>query len=165
MATTQSGSLTTAQLTAIRTDVTANSDLNALARNEDGFTAMAALYNAQASPNFTVWKTALTLQQIGDAVDATELVGLSTAKLAQLQALLLFGPVNPSLPNRQAAFGQIFNGAGGVLTRTALLVIAKRFASRIEKLLSTGTGTDVSPATLQFEGLIDRRDVALALAN
>jgi hypothetical protein len=152
--------LTTAQILLVRNDVIANPDLNAFPRSGDGYVGMATLYNLPAFPNWTVWKTSVTLAALGDAIDATELVGLTTGKLTQLQVLLGFGPINPSLTNRRAALDQIFSASGGTLTRPALLALYKRLATRIEKLLSTGTGSDVVPATLGFEGLLQAADLA-----
>lgn len=40
--------------------------------------------------------------------------------------------------------------------KNALLDALRRTATRAEKLLSTGTGTNASPATMSFEGLFDK---------
>jgi hypothetical protein len=135
--------LTNAQYLALKNDINADGALapKFAAGGADNFAAIAAAYNAKV-PAFIVWKTAVDLMSIGNAVDATELVGLTTGKLTQLQCLLLFGDVNPSIANRRSAFDQIFNAASGTVTRPALLALWKRSALRIEKLFAVGTGTD-----------------------
>lgn len=147
--------LTTAQLQAIKTDIAANPDLAAFPSNGDGDFAVAALYNALASPAFTVWKTAVSLNQIKDKFDGSELSGLTTANTSRLQTVALYSPmgVNPSLAATRVFFADVFS-VGGV-TAAALLALWKRPATRLEKLFATGTGSDASPATLVFEGTIN----------
>jgi hypothetical protein len=53
--------------------------------------------------------------------------------------------------------------ASNTTTRASLLVVAKRTATRAEKLFSTGTGTTATPATLGFEGSLSPDDIVSAL--
>jgi hypothetical protein len=66
----------------------------------------------------------------------------------------------------RAAFDDVFSGtgAGAVNNRAHIVAMSRRLASRIEKLLATGTGTTGSPATMGFEGPISYRDIQLARA-
>lgn len=152
--------LTPAQKTTLKTHIQANGDTNTLFidGNLDG---LAALLNANASPAFTAWKTNVTITQVGDHLVATELAGLSTLNATRLQTIVAFssGGVNPSLADRRAFFDDVFSGAGGVLTRAKLLLLWKRLATRTEKLFSTGTGSDASPASMTFEGLVSSADL------
>jgi len=56
----------------------------------------------------------------------------------------------------------VFSGAGGATTRANLTAISKRDATRIEKLLATGTGSDAVPAVMAFEGNVSYQDIELA---
>lgn len=153
--------LTTAQLQTLKTDIAANTatvqfggspvQINALPNTPDANAEIAAWYNGQASPSFTVWKKFVTITEIGDKINGTELAGLSSLNATRLQTVVVLsaGGVNPSLTDRRQFFDDIFSGAGGATTRAALLVLWKRLANRIQKLLSTGTGSDASPATTQ----------------
>jgi hypothetical protein len=156
--------LTPAQLTTLKADIAANSDLNSQPNNSDGNLAIANLYNLNASPNFTVWKTNVPIGSIGASFNAAELAGLSTLNNTRLQSLAMYlaAGVNASRADTRAFFDDIFSGAGGVNTRAALLILWKRLAKRGEKLFATGTGSDASPATLVHEGNITPTDVQMA---
>lgn len=167
--------LTAAQLQTLKADLAANTatvvvagntvainSLDTLAeRNTDSADAVAQWYNGTASPSFTVWKKLATLNQIGDAINATELAGLTSLNISRLEAIATYSPagVNPSLADRRQAFDDIFSGAGGTNTRASLLALWKRLANRAEKLFATGTGSDASPATLSFEGALTFQNV------
>lgn len=127
--------------------------------------ALANFYNALATPTFTVWRTSVKNDDIGDAMNGTEVAGLTSADLARLQVLAAYsgGSQNPSRADRRAAFDAVFSGAGGANTRTALAALWRRAATRAEKLLATGIGTDPSPATLGAEGLITPQQMSDAL--
>lgn len=156
--------LTSAQLATLKADIQADSTLNAKPNNPDGNTDIANAYNANASPLFTVWKTNVTITRVGDAFNGTELAGLTTANQTRLQTIAQFSPmgVNPSLADRRQFFDDVFSGAGGTTTRANLLALWKRLARRGEKLFATGTGSDASPATLTFEGVLTYQDVSQA---
>ncbi len=65
------------------------------------------------------------------------------------------GSVNPSIGSIQAAFADIFSGAGGATHRAHISAMSKRKANRLEKIFATGTGTLASPGTLVVEGEVD----------
>jgi hypothetical protein len=141
-----------------------NTAINAIPNNDDGHFAIAAWYNLQASPDFTVWKTNVPINQIGDKINGTELAGLSTLNNTRLQTavVLASGGFNPSLVDRRAFFDDIFSGAGGTTTRANLLILWKRLCSNIEKLFASGTGSNAAPATLVVEGTVSYQDIANA---
>lgn len=158
--------LTDAQLQALKADISADPVLNALPKNSDGAYEIAQRYNTLASPAFTVWKTAVTSQAVGQAMSSSEVAGLTTANTSRLQVMEQFsgGLFNPSLADTRAGFDSIFSGAGGAVTRTALLALWKRKATRAEKLFASGTGSDAAPATLSFEGALSYQEVEQARA-
>lgn len=149
--------LTPAQVTLVKADILANTDLNSQPNTLDGAFEIARLYGLQASPNFTVWRTQVSVMEIGNAFNGPELAGLTNLNNVRLQTIAQYSPdgVNPSLSQRRAFFDDVFSGSGGTVTRANLLALWKRLALRIEKLLATGVGSDASPATLNFEGQID----------
>lgn len=156
--------LTQQQLTALKTDILAQGSLATAVSTRDG-EAIAAFYKTQASPAFTVWKTQVSIGEVGKSFNGAELAGLTTANLTRLQtiAMYLAAGVNPSIAGNRQFFDDVFSGAGGTNTRAALLVLWKRLANRAEKLFATGTGSDAVPATMAFEGEISSADALNAL--
>lgn len=160
--------LTPSQMTSLKAHIVASGDLNIFPNSSDGNFEVAKLMNVAASPGFTVWKKSVSINEVGKSFNATELAGLTSTNNTRLQTLAIYlaGGVDPSIPGVQAFFNDIFSGAGGTNTRAALLILWKRLASRAEKLFSTGTGSDASPATTAAnigEGfLITAQDVETA---
>ena len=157
-------SLTTAQLITLKAAIAAevNSVFVALRQANDE-TGMADWYNAAGT--FVVWKSNVTVTQVGDSIVGTELAGLTSLNITRLQTIVLLSPagVNPALADRRAFFDDVFSGAGGVLTRAKLLALWKRFAKRGERVFATGTGTDTVPGLLTFEGNLTAQDISDAL--
>lgn len=168
--------LTNGQLTTLKTDITntsaptgqpgpfASTPVNACPNNSDGNSAIAYYYNQLASPTFTVWKTRVTVTQIGDAINGSELAGMTQLNVTRLQAIADHSTdgVNPSRTDRRQFYDDVFSGAGGAQTRTNLAALWRRFSSRVEKLYATGTGSDASPATMVTEGALTIDEVQLA---
>lgn len=157
--------LTSQQLTALKADITTNAaaigQVNIDQRNGP---VIAAFYNANASPSFTVWKTSVAIAVVGDAINGTELGNLTTANTSRLQVIQGFfmqRGVNPTKADTRQMFDDIFS-TGGV-TKASLLILWKRLATRAEKLYATGTGTDPSPATLVIEGNLTGQNILDAL--
>lgn len=169
-------SLTTAQYQALRNDVAANTNapggssvyastpINQIPNNSDGNDAIAAYYNGLTAPAFVVWRTSVSIGDVGKTFNANDLAGLSSLNTQRLQNLAswLSSGVNPSLASVRQFFDDIFSGAGGSATRTALLALWKRSARRVETLFATGTGSDAVPATLVVEGTVASRDIEMA---
>lgn len=172
-------SLTSIQFTAIKADILASPDLAAHPNSPDGNFEIARLYNLPAAPEFWVWRTSVSKSELVNAT-STDPDGLTTRTfnwtgsgfITRAQGerdafMALFngaGHVNPSLPQVRQAFLDIFSGntAPAPSNRTHLQNIARRLATRLEKLLATGTGTAVAPATMGYEGLVSYRDIERA---
>lgn len=159
--------LTAPQLAALKAAILADGTLSVLPQNSDADFTIANAFNLNASPAFTVWKTNVPAGTVGDNLNGTEVAGLTTANISRLQLIFQFSEfgVNPSLIDRRQFFDDVFSGAGGTNTRAKLLILWKRLATRAEKLFATGTGTDPSPATLVFEGVLSYQDVTTARAS
>lgn len=160
----QAQTLTTAQLAVMKADILADGTLNAFPNTGDGNSAIADLYNAQAAPTFTVWKSNVSIVATGQAYDGAEWAGMTTANHTRLQTVAqwLPGGYNASTASVRAMFNDIWSGAGGTVTRASLLVLWKRTSTRVEKLFATGTGSDAVPATLVWEGRISYQEVQRA---
>lgn len=148
--------LTQAQLVTLKADIIAASDpecvaLEAEPTHPDRAFAVALLYNALASPSWTIWKKRVGIGDIAVKINGTELAGLSSLNHTRFQTIVSLtnaaGGLDPSLTDQRQFFDDIFSGAGGATTRASLLVLWKKLGTRLEKLFSTGTGSDASPAT------------------
>lgn len=153
-------SLTSAQLTLLKTDILAN--FPGVPNNDDENFAIADAYNLLASPAFIVWKSTLETSAVFDALEWTTFIGRSDNEQRAFTLMMRNGVINPSRPNIRQGFADIFSGPSGATQRASLLALAKRSATRAEKLFSTGVGTDVAPATMSFEGNLSYSDISNA---
>jgi hypothetical protein len=157
--------LTPAQLTTLKAAILAESDATFVGYRDQGATGlMAQWFNSPASPAWTVWRTDVQPDEYRDAITWTEVDALTAGKARiwdwltqQMSAPINFGRLNV----RQ---GLQDCWASNTTTRANLLAIAKRAATRAEKLFSTGTGSAASPATMTVEGSISPDDIVNALS-
>lgn len=154
--------LTTAQLQALKADILLDGALASLPNNSDAAFTIAAAYNQLASPNFTVWRTDVPVKDAKKATVWTEYIGRSQGERDAYQFMLSNGILDASDTNIRQGITDIFSGPTGANTRAALTAIAKRFATRAEKLFATGTGSDAAPAVMSFEGTLSFQDVEQA---
>jgi hypothetical protein len=162
--------LTTQQLTAIKANILANPDLSSQPETADGAFAIAALYNLTASPDFWVWRTFVSKAEYVQSTGPDGTVfnwtgaGFITRSVGERDAWReIFNgsdSCNPSLPNVRQAFQDIFSGTGvAANNRAHLAAVSRRKATRIEKLLATGTGSTADPATLGYEEQVTYQDI------
>lgn len=170
--------LTKAQLQAWKADIAANTGtipagqtwsgafagaaVRDVPNGSDGNAAVAGWYSQTAAPDFQVWRTDISKDEIDQAVDWVEVVALTTNNLLSFQILKDQSKVNGANASIRTAFGQIFPAATKPNTNAALLALAKRPARFIEKLFAAGTGTVASPATMAYEGQVTSNDVLAA---
>ena len=166
--------LTNAQLATLKADILADGTLNAFPNNSDGAFSIALIYNLIVAPDFWTWRTAVSKDELvgSTSVDGTVFnwtgAGYITRSQGERDAFAQIfngaGFVNASLANVRQAFGDIFSGgtAPAPANRTHLLTVARRKATRIEKLFASGIGSTASPALMNFEGNINYNDILLA---
>lgn len=155
--------LTSGQLAALKAHIDASADLNVYPNTSDGNYEVARLLNLEATPAFTVWKSSVPKNEVGKAFQASALAAITAGSNDKLANFAAWNEVvYPSRTDQRAFFDDIFSVAAGAQTRANLLALWKRLATRCEKVLATGTGSDVSPATLTFEGNIGWPDVQAA---
>src|SRR5262245_30066658 len=145
--------LTTAQLQTLKNHINASSDLNSQPMNGDGDYEIARLVNLTNVPNWTVWKTLVHIKDVMESINGGDLGNLTTANHTALQTVIMgfTQGINPSKPDIRQMLDDIFSGAAGATTRANLLVTYKQLATRFQKLYTTGTGTDTTPANLVIE--------------
>lgn len=163
--------LTQSQLQTIKNEILADPVLNAYPNTADGNFAIAAALNLTAVPAWWVWRQHVSKADFvqGASIDGTVFnwtgTGFITRSAGERDAWReMFngeGFANPSLANVRQAFLDIFSGAiePAPSNRTHLRAVARRTASRVEKILATGTGSTSAPGTMTFEGAISFQDV------
>lgn len=118
-----------------------------------------------ANSTFVVWKTFVIKADVGKAFIASALAAITAGNNDKLSSFALWNPdgVNPSRIDTRQFFDDIFSVAAGATTRAALLALWKRFATNAEKVFCTGTGTDVTPGDVVFEGAVGITELSQAL--
>lgn len=177
--------MTPAQLLIIKNYIAADSYLNGQGWDGDALGVIRDALNAPASPLFYVWRTTTPAADIGNAivwsaltpVDApdgtatyTNRALLCQAKQINVQTLIqgrdsvasnksnIRAGLQDALTNIPAGASGASIGAGWASVKSAMT----RTATVLEQLLSTGTGTAVTPADLGYEGSIDNNTVDTA---
>lgn len=166
-------SLIPAQESALRTDIQNDIVLNAIPKTADGAFQIASVYNQIFSPSYWVWRTSVSHQEVvstttvpdNTAWSWTAYINRSQGERDAWDRMFSASVVDFSLANVQQAIADIFSGGGApaVAQRAHILIVARRLATRAERLFATGFGTTVAPSKLVFEGQLTYRDVASAL--
>lgn len=138
--------LTAAQQTTLAADIAADPTLGPLPQTPDNAVTVATAYNANASPDYWVWRT-----------DTLTLIQIEVFRL-----MLGNGGFNAADPNVRQGLQDIFAGPAQATTRANLVALAKRLATRAEQLFATGAGTNADPSTMSFEGTLHHQDVLAA---
>lgn len=156
--------LTTEQIATLRSSILAATDqatVDALAARNTA--ALADIYNLDASPAFVVWRTTLEPAEYREGVVWTEVDALTAGKARIWEWLTqsATAPLEPHKNNVRQGLADAW--ASSTTTRANLLAMAKRGASRVERLFVTGTGTTAAPGLLVYEGPISSIEIAEAL--
>lgn len=154
--------LTLEQLQLIKSEINSDPTLSSKPLTPDGSFEIAVELNKLAAPAFYVWKTDVPTKECKKAMVWTEYIARSSGEREAWQFMLSNGTINAADVNVRQGIADIFSGPGGAQTRTNLLAIGKRQATRCEKVLAGGTGSEASPATMSFEGLLSYQDVEAA---
>lgn len=166
--------MTSAQLATLKADILASPDLASKPATADGNAAIAALYNATAAPDFWVWRTKVTKDELvgSTSVDNSTFNWTGSGYITRTQGErdafnAIFdatGSVNASRASVRQAFADIFSGstAPAPANRAHLLAVARRKATRLEKLFATGVGSTAAPAVLGVEGNAAAADIEQA---
>lgn len=123
---------------------------------------LATELNKDHSPDYFVFKSMMTLNQISIQFDGVEWGNLTTGNVTKLNSIATWSPlgINPALSDRRAMFADIFSSAPTTLARLGNTGTAwRRLARVIEKIFATGVGTTVAPSILVVEGTISSTDL------
>lgn len=156
--------LTTQQLQTLKADIALVPAWLALPLTNSAALLIADSYNALASPDFIVWKTDVSIDEImrnGMAWDRVDNLTVGKARIWDWIGRL--GTFDASKPNIRAGIDAAWIGtAADLAVRATIYTHCKRKATRAEKLFASGTGSDSVPATMMVEGNLSADDVAQA---
>lgn len=152
--------LSVEQLATLKAAIAADPVLNALPNNTDSAFEIAYQMNLPASPDFIVWKSNVSVDEImrnGMAWDRVDNLTVGKARIWDWMTRL--GTFDASKANIRAGIDAAWVGtAADLAVRATVYTRCKRKATRCEKLLASGTGSDASPATMTFEGNLSYQD-------
>lgn len=150
--------LTQEQLVLLKNDIASQPELAGQFAQE-----VADWYNVVTSPDWWVWRTDVSSDELYDAVFETngglQLDALTASKRDSLFKLM-DRSFDASLPAARANIDDYCGSQNNL--KAALQAVQKRLATRAEKLFSSGTGSSVSPATMTFEGVLTYQQVEAA---
>ncbi len=153
--------LTSGQKATLKTFITNTPAYNSIPNTLDGAWQLAGLLNTTASPDYVVWKSSVSTDEVmKNGMDWTRVDNLSVGKARIWEWMTLPGNFNPSKVNVRAGINATWVGtAADLAVRAAVYVHCKRLATVAEQLFATGSGTDDTPSTMGFEGQISPQEV------
>lgn len=143
--------MTPEQIATFRTALLSETDQELVGYRNNGQTPLIyAWYNQTASPDFWVWRTQVSLDEImQNGFDWVRVDNLSLGK-ARIWEWLFKNQstsINPSKANVRAGISECWKGTtADVAVRDAVLVHCRRQCSRVERLFVTGSGTTSAPS-------------------
>lgn len=152
-------SLTVDQLATLKAHVLADPALAPLTSGAGtDYPAIAAALNADSNPAFIVWRTAVPPTDWRKAimVGMAQLDNLTAGKRDSL-LWVVQDTLDCSIQSNRDGIDNLC-GTQNTL-KAALFSAMKRTATRAERVLATGTGSDAVPGTLVFQGNISITDV------
>ena len=154
--------MTPTQITALRAKVFLDPTASAFFPNRDS-AGLRAYLNADAVPAYVVWRTSVGQDEIMlNGFDWARVDNLSVGKARIWEWLFdnSIKSINPSKLNVRAGIDQCWQGtASDLAVRAVIYTHCKRSARVAEKMLATGTGTDVSPSNMDLEGELSDLEV------
>lgn len=159
--------LTPAQQATLKSDVEADPVLSLLPPSPDNAYAIADAYKVLTTPDFIVWKSKVTLDEIMQGgFDWVQVDNLTVGKARIWEWMFSndFRAINPAKINVRAGIDEAWKGTAAMLAvRADVYTRCKRVANRLEKLFATGTGSEASPATMELEGTVSYQEVFQAM--
>lgn len=141
--------LTADQITALRAVVQADQTAAALAVAADDI-GLANWLNEPADPAYTIWRHDISIEEANDVLVWTEVDALTPGKARIWEWMSRLGVLDARKLNIRRGISDAFAPAPS--TRAALQTLSKRLATRAERALASGVGTDGNPGIATFVG-------------
>jgi hypothetical protein len=149
--------ITQQQATTLKAACTADPTCLGLMQAADDV-GMAAWFNTVEAA-YIVWRSDVTTTEARKVMVWTEIDALTAGKARIWDWMREGGVLDARDTNIRQGLSDAFSAA--TATRTALIALAKRAATRAEKALATGAGTSGSPSIMTFVGSITYADASL----
>jgi hypothetical protein len=148
--------LTEQQKTTLVNYITTDPIFAGIPANGDGAYEVKDRLEVLAYPDYWVWKTKVTQDEImQNGFDWTQADNLTAGQARIWEWLFDNGDtaINPSKINVRQGITECWKGtAQKAAVRDAVFVHCKRKANRLEALLATGSGEEAAPSTMTVEG-------------
>ena len=159
--------MTPSQITALRSVCLATPAAAAFF-NQNGAAGLRAYLNAPSDPVWIAWRSQVSQDEIMlNGFDWARVDNLSVGKARVWEWLFdnQAKSINPSKPNVRAGIETVWVSgvAADLAVRNAVYAHCKRTATRAEKMLGTGTGTDATPGFMTFEGEVSDHDAGMLI--
>ena len=153
--------LSLSQMTTLKATCAAAQACVSLAAAADDM-GLAAWFNT-ADEAYIVWRTAVPIDDImRNGMDWARVDNLSTGKARIWDWMGRLGTLDCSKPNVRAGIDATWVGtAADLAVRATVYTHCKRAATRAEKALATGAGTDASPSAMTYQGQVSPQDASL----
>lgn len=152
---------------AVKADILASPDLLQW-WNAGNPGVIAELYNTAAAPDYIVWRTSVPFSEVMNYIDWTRVDNLTNGskyRIWEYMDRFSGGMLNPSQENTRKGIDATWIGtAADLAVRASIYARCKRLATRLEKVLATGSGTTASPSVMGFEGLVRPEEIQQAMA-
>lgn len=153
--------LTAPQLAALKAAIDADPTLATKPLNSDGYFEIAQALNTElASPDFWVWRTAVSINEVmGNNFDWTRVDNMTVGESRIWEYMTQLGTIDPSKANIRAGVNEAYKGtAQDNAMRLAIFGHCQKLATRGQRLFAIGAGATtndagVGPATMAVEAV------------
>lgn len=149
--------LSPAQVTTLKATCAADPTCTALGAAADDI-GLAAWFNASDPANCIVWRHDITIPEAHAVMVWTEVDAMSVGKARIWEWMRNVQVLDARQLNIRQGLSDAF--ASATATRTALLALAKRPATRAERALASGVCTSGSPSIMTLTGAISFADAS-----
>ncbi len=150
--------LSSSQMATLKATCTADQTCAALATAADDV-GLAAWFNAADPSACVVWRSDVRIEEANSAMVWTEIDAMTVGKARIWEWMSKLGTLDARSANIRQGLSDAFSSATS--TRTALIVLAKRTATRAEKVLSSGACTTANPSITTFVGSVTYAQASL----
>ncbi|MBP8200788.1 MAG: hypothetical protein KAX98_10710 [Nitrospira sp.] len=150
--------LSSGQMATLKSTCDTDQTCAALAASADDV-ALAAWFNAADPGACIVWRSDVRIEEANSAMVWTEIDAMTTGKARIWEWMSKLGTLDARSANIRQGLSDAFSSATS--TRTALIALAKRTATRAEKVLSSGACTTANPSITTFVGSVTYAQASL----
>ena len=150
--------LSSGQMATLKSTCNADQTCSALATAADDV-GLAAWFNAADPGACIVWRSDVRTEEANSAMVWTEIDVMTSGKARIWEWMSKLGTLDARSANIRQGLSDAFSSATS--TRAALTALAKRTATRAERVLSSGACTTANPSIMTFVGSVTYAQASL----